>query len=127
MPSTSKPLPSVPSITGSCDQDGRKLIWTGSSLGGLVLVVVVDAVVPEKGLVAVAPRVVLGADVLVGILNALLQGRHVGPVLPVVGPEVVGVDAGEDQAGDDAAVVSHQLANSSSIFCIMFPFILGIV
>lgn len=65
---------------------------------------VVDAVVPEQGLVAIAPRVVLGADVLVGVLDALLQGGHVLPVLPVLGPEVVGVEACEQEAGEDSAV-----------------------
>lgn len=78
---------------------------------------VVDRVVPEQGLVAVAPGVVLGADVLVGVLDALLEGGHVRPVLPVLGPEVVRVGAGEDQAGDDAAVWS--LADDFlAIFCV---------
>lgn len=72
---------------------------------------VVDAVVPEQGLVAVAPRVVLGADVLVGVLDALLQRGHVRPVLPVLGPEVVGVGAGEDQDGNDGAVVVGEMVS----------------
>jgi hypothetical protein len=76
-----------------------------TALGGLVLVVVVDAVVPEQGLVTVAPRVVLGADVLVGVLNALLQRRHVVPVLPMLVPEVIGVDGGENQEGCYAAII----------------------
>ena len=57
----------------------------------------------QEGLVAVAPLVVLGADVLVGVLDALLQRGHVAPVLPVLVPEVVGVGGGEDERGDDAA------------------------
>ena len=55
-------------------------------------------------LVAVAPRVVAGADVLVGVLGTLLEGGHVRPVLPMLVPEVVGVEAGEDKGGGDAAV-----------------------
>lgn len=78
---------------------------------------VVDRVVPEQGLVAVAPGVVLGADVLVGVLDALLEGGHVRPVLPVLRPEVVGVGAGEDQAGDDAAV--WPLAHDSSLYILL--------
>lgn len=55
----------------------------------------------ETNLVTVAPGVVLHADVLVGVLGALLQRGHVLPVLPVLGPEVVSVDATADQAGND--------------------------
>jgi hypothetical protein len=73
-------------------------------LGGLVLVVVVDLVIPEQSLVAVAPEEVLCADVLIGIFNTLFQRRHVFPVLPMLIPQVVGVDAAEDQGGDDDAV-----------------------
>ena len=54
-------------------------------------------------LVTVTPWVVLHTDVLVGVLGALLKRRHVLPVLPVLGPEVVGVDATTDQAGNDSA------------------------
>lgn len=54
-------------------------------------------------LVAVAPEVVLGADVLVVVFDALLHGRGVGGVLPVLVPEPVGVGAREDQAGGDEA------------------------
>lgn len=75
-----------------------------ASLGGLVLVVVVDAVVPEQGLVTVAPGEVLGADVLVGVLDALLQRRHMRPVLPMLVPQVVGVGGCEQNAGEDTAV-----------------------
>lgn len=64
----------------------------------------VDAIVPEQSLVAVAPGVVLGADVLVGILDALLQRGHVRPVLPMLVPEAVGVDSGEQEAGEDSAI-----------------------
>ncbi len=55
-------------------------------------------------LVTVAPREVAVADVLVGILDTLLEGRHVRPVLPMLVPEVVGVEAGEEEGGGDAAV-----------------------
>ena len=55
-------------------------------------------------LVTVAPREVAGADVLVGVLDTLLEGGHVRPVLPMLVPEVVGVEAGEEEGRGDAAV-----------------------
>ena len=101
----------------------------------LVLLVVVDVGVPEKGLhrasesawrfssharavfriisslvelriaylVTVAPEVVLGPDVLEGVLDSLLQGSAVRPVLPVLGPEAVGVDTRQNDGGDHDA------------------------
>lgn len=54
-------------------------------------------------LVAVTPLVVLGPDVLVRVLGALLQRRHVAPVLPVLAPEVVSVSTGEGHDRGDAA------------------------
>lgn len=70
-------------------------------LGDLVLVVVVDSVVPEQGLVTVSPLKVLGADVLVGVFDALLQRRHMAPVFPVVLPQNPSVDAGCNQEDGD--------------------------
>lgn len=58
-------------------------------------------------LVTVTPEVVLGADVLVGVLGLLLTGVDVLlvlDVLPVSIPPQLGVDAGEDDAGDGDAV-----------------------
>lgn len=55
-------------------------------------------------LVAIAPGEVLGADVLISILGTLLKWGHVLPVLPVLIPKVVGIDATEDQAGNDSAI-----------------------
>merc|ERR1712096_150567 len=66
----------------------------------LLLLVVVDLGVPEEGLVTVSPEVVLGPDVLEGVLGLVLEGGAVRDVLPVLGPEPVGVDAGEDDGGD---------------------------
>ena len=57
----------------------------------------------QKGLVAVTPEEVLGANVLVRVLGTLLERRHVGPVLPVLLVEVVRVDGGDDQARDCSA------------------------
>lgn len=57
-------------------------------------------------LVAITPGVVLGADVLVRILGAFLKRGHVLPVLPVVVPEGVGVNATADQAGDDSTTIN---------------------
>jgi hypothetical protein len=90
------------------------------------LLVVVDLVVPEDGLkevvisynpcccacdaasaylVTVTPEVVLGADVLEGVLGLLGLGGHVGLVLPVLEPQAVGVDTAEDDRGDNDAVL----------------------
>jgi hypothetical protein len=54
-------------------------------------------------LVTVTEREVLHTDVLVRVLGALLERRHVVPVLPVLVPQVVGVKATADQAGDNSA------------------------
>lgn len=62
---------------------------------------VVDTVIPEEGFVTIAPEEVLGADVLIWVLWLLLDGGVMGDVLPVLSPEVVGVDGGDDQGGDD--------------------------
>lgn len=51
-------------------------------------------------LVAITPAEVPGADVLVGVLGALLQGRKMRPVLPMLVPELVGVGASEDEGGN---------------------------
>lgn len=65
-------------------------------------------------LVAVAPGEVLGANVLVGVLGALLQRRHVAPVLPVLVPEPVGVPASKAKGGDAAAVRMLRVSSGSS-------------
>lgn len=54
-------------------------------------------------LVTISPGEVLAADVLVGVLSTLLQRGHVVPVLPVLVPQVVGVQATTDEAGNDSA------------------------
>lgn len=69
-------------------------------LGGLVLVVVVDGVVPEDGLVTIAPREVAGADVLVRVFDTLLKRGHVAPVFPMLVPQHVGVGRREAESGD---------------------------
>lgn len=94
----------------------------------LVLLVVVDLVVPEEGLrvdvsgcrqnprmqhkrlagthlVTISPEVVLGPDVLEGVLGLVLERGAVSDVLPVLGPKPVGVDTGKDDGGDHDAVV----------------------
>lgn len=55
-------------------------------------------------LVTIAPGEVAGANVLVGVLGALLKRGHVRPVLPMLVPEGVGVEAGQEEGGGDAAV-----------------------
>jgi hypothetical protein len=78
-----------------------------SHSGGLILVVVVDLVIPEKSLISVTPEEVPRSDVLVRVFDSLFQGRKVAPVLPMLVPQVPGVDAAEDQARDyDAMAVS---------------------
>lgn len=57
----------------------------------------------QESLVTIAPGVVAGADVLVGVLGALLKGREVGPVLPMLVVEGVSVVAGEGKGRGDAA------------------------
>ena len=54
-------------------------------------------------LVTISPGEVLAADVLVGVLSTLLQRGHVVPVLPVLVPQVVGVQTTANEAGDDSA------------------------
>lgn len=49
-------------------------------------------------LVAIAPKEVLGADVLVGVLGLLLHGRLVGFVLPVSVPPHLTIDSSHEQA-----------------------------
>lgn len=58
----------------------------------------------ETHLVTVTPGEVLHTDVLVGVLGTLLERGHVLPVLPVLVPEVVGVDAAADQARNDGTI-----------------------
>jgi hypothetical protein len=66
---------------------------------------IASVTIERTHLVAVSPEVVLGPDVLEGVLGLVLEGGAVRDVLPVLGPEPVGVDAGEDDGGDhDAAV-----------------------
>jgi hypothetical protein len=54
-------------------------------------------------LVTIAPPVVLAPDILIGILDALFQWGHVVPMLPMLIPQVVGVDCGESNARDHNA------------------------
>jgi hypothetical protein len=54
-------------------------------------------------LVTITPWVVLVTDVLVWVFDSFLERRHVLPVLPMLCPQVIGVDASEDQAGNDRA------------------------
>lgn len=62
-----------------------------------------DGLNVQESLVTIAPGVVAGADVLVGVLGALLKGREVGPVLPMLVVEGVGVVCGEGKGRGDAA------------------------
>jgi hypothetical protein len=55
-------------------------------------------------LVSISPEEVLGADVLEGVLDALLERGHVRDVLPVLGPQTPGVDAGDAEGRNHNAV-----------------------
>ena len=66
-------------------------------------------------LVAVTPWVVFVTDVLVWVLDSLLERRHVLPMPPMLGPQVIGIDASEDHAGDDDAGRFRISMSSSSI------------
>lgn len=66
----------------------------------LVLLMIIHLRVPKQRLIPIAPEVILRPDVLVRVLGLLFQGRAVSDVLPVLGPQAVGVDAGHDEAGD---------------------------
>jgi len=59
----------------------------------------------KTDLVSVAPEEVLGSDVHVRVLGELLPWGLVGLVLPVLGPEAVGVHRRDDDGGDDDAVI----------------------
>lgn len=55
-------------------------------------------------LIAVSPREVLHADVLVRVLGTLLKRGHVFPVFPVLVPEVVGVETTTNQARNHGTI-----------------------
>jgi hypothetical protein len=57
---------------------------------------IINLVIPKQRLITISPKEIPGADVLVRILDAFFQWGHVFPVLPMLVPEVPGVDAGED-------------------------------
>lgn len=47
-------------------------------------------------LVTIGPWVVLAPDVLVRVLDSLLERRHVGFVLPMLNPQVIGIESSKD-------------------------------
>lgn len=55
-------------------------------------------------LVSVSPEEVLDSHVLIWVLGALLKRRQVFPMSPMLVPEVVCVDAGDDEGWDGHAV-----------------------
>jgi len=70
----------------------------------------------KTDLVTVSPEVVLGPDVLEGVLGLVLKSGAVGNVLPVLGPEPVGVDTGEDDGGDhNASCLSVAVVREQSL------------
>lgn len=60
----------------------------------------------QESLVTVAPAEVLGTDVLVGVFWLFLNRDVVGDVLPVLVPEIIGIDGGDNQGRDSDAVGS---------------------
>jgi len=67
----------------------------------LVLLVVVDLIVPEEGLVTISEEEVLRSEVLVWVFNALFQRRQMFPMFPMFVPQIPGVDASKDKARDN--------------------------
>lgn len=59
---------------------------------------IVGLEVPEKRLVTIPPRVILASDVLVRVFNAILKRGHMVPVIPVLFPEVIGIERTKRQA-----------------------------
>ena len=57
----------------------------------------------QDSLVSISPGEVLRPNVLVWVLYPLLQWRHMRPMNPMLGPQIVGVDRRDDQAGNDGA------------------------
>lgn len=56
----------------------------------------------KTNLISVSPKVILGSDVLIRVLGALLKRGLVLPVLPMFTPEVVGIDGCDDEGrGND--------------------------
>lgn len=68
-------------------------------------------------LVTVTPGEVLGADVLVGVLGTLLKRGHMVPVLPVLVPQIVGIDTTTNEAGDNSTAEVYQPRWSNVIRC----------
>ena len=56
-------------------------------------------------LIAITPWEVLASNILVRVLCAFFEWRHVVPMVPMLVPEVVSIDSGKDQAGRDHAIV----------------------
>ena len=61
------------------------------------------------------PGEVLRPDVLVGVLGAFLQRGEVGPVLPMLRPELVGIGAGEGEGGNADTVTMSARRRSSAM------------
>jgi len=82
------------------------------------VLVVVDFVVPEDGLVAITPEVVLNPDILIWVLWALLQWEFMLPVLPMFIPKVVSVDTGKNEARnrDVDGQLAPEFTGLSSVF-----------
>ena len=51
-------------------------------------------------LVAVPPKVVLRPYILIGVLRAFLQRRHVLPMVPMFIPKIPRIDRGDEKAGN---------------------------
>jgi hypothetical protein len=51
-------------------------------------------------LVAVSKPEVLASNVLVWVFNSLFQRRQMLPMFPMLGPQVVGIDASQNETGD---------------------------
>ena len=56
-------------------------------------------------LITIAPGKFLCSDVLVRVLHPLLQRWQMFPVLPMLTPEIVGIDTGDNQTGNGDTVL----------------------
>ncbi len=56
-------------------------------------------------LITIPPDIIFRPNILIRILRTLIQRRHMLPMLPMLRPQIVSVDAGDNQAGDCDAEV----------------------
>jgi hypothetical protein len=58
----------------------------------------------QKSLISIAKEEVFGTDILVWVFGSLLQRRHMRPMLPMLRPEVVGVETRKCDTGNNDTI-----------------------